>query len=151
MQKTKKSPTKISKLAKAWRALAKDKKNYEKAMNFYEAFLNAQFWIKLDDSEEENFGKYKKRGIKANEKIDVSLSKTGSILLFEARKELEKEVAKNYKKGEKITIATIRQHGGEIIYSFGKKTTYAIKIKEVRDFVYIYPENVTFIKKNFHQ
>ena len=147
----KKTKVKESKIAKIWKALRKDENNDEKLLQFYEIFLNTNFWLKLHESEEKNYDRFKKEGIRAGEKFSTSLGSDGAVLLFEDRKELVKMAEKSFKKRKKILFASVQQHGGEVIYSFSKNTEYSLKIKGVRDFVHVHPEGVAFMKKNFKQ
>ncbi|HEX8974678.1 MAG TPA: hypothetical protein VF817_04295 [Patescibacteria group bacterium] len=147
--KTKKNAAKkISRLAKAWRAYAKNRDSREKLIDFYEAFLNAQFWMKLHHTEEKNYAKYKKRGILVSESFRVSVNNENEIPLFEDKKDLQKMVNISIGK-ERDPGEAIQQHGGEIIYQFSNRSKYSIKIKGVRDFVHVGSDNVGFMKKNF--
>lgn len=146
-----KGAIKISPLGKAWKDFSRNKKSDEKLLKFYEVFLNANFWIKLDPSEEKNYAKFKKQGIKAGEKFRAAMASDDTLPLFEVNKELQKMADKGIKKGEKIAYECVRQSGGDIINGFSKNLNYSIKIKGVRDFVRLYPENVAFLKKNFKE
>ena len=148
---TKKKTAKISRIAKAWRAYSRNRENREKLMDFYETFLNTQFWLKLDEGEEKNYAKFKKSGIMSGEKFKIAVDENGVALLFELLSEHKKFAEKGLVRGQKIKYCSIKQHGGELIYNLSKNTEYAIKLKGVKDFIRITSESVRFMKKNFKQ
>src|SRR6266567_1471979 len=100
-----KEPVKVSRLGKAWKDFAKNKNNDEKLVKFYEVFLNTNFWIKLDPSEEKNYARFKKQGIKFGEKFRAAMASDGTIPLFEGYTDLQKIINSDYKKSEKPLYA----------------------------------------------